>query len=879
MDISRFSLECQKAIHNGLRLAKSLGHATAEVEHVALSLLTHGAAPLEPDVQEDVSKRLADNLARFPRAFGLRGTSLGQRLLLAISMAEGQSIGGSIEARLLWANLVRQSTELRNLLQRIKKNSRDQEAFEAWDGFEKRPEDIGKDKDGNFKSMEPKAPKPRQLNKELDQSLREYTTDFSELAEKGEIDPVIGRDREARRVFEILGRKKKNNPLLVGDPGVGKTAIAELVAQRISAGEVPESMRSMRVLSLDMGALLAGTKYRGEFEERLKKLLNALVELKGRVILFIDEIHMLIGTGNVEGGADAANLLKPELARGDLLCVGATTAVEYKKYFQKDQALDRRFQVIQVEEPSKSTSLAILRGLKARYEIYHGIRILDDALESAVDFSVRYLPMRRLPDKAIDLVDEASARVKLALDSMPRELELIKARIHQLEVEKQAIGIQSQDQKAYTALKVELENSSKRFKELEGVWHRHQSLTVQIQELEARLEEDKDLDRSARQEGAYGFAAALNYVEIPEVETRLAKLVDEVDLIQVKYPFLTRAVDKEVVAQVVSERCGVPVSRIAGGEVSFLKGLEGRLRERVFGQGHAIKSLARAVRRSRVGVADPSRPVGVFMFLGPTGVGKTETAKALAIELFGSEQSLVRLDMSEYSEQHQVARMIGAPPGYKGFGEGGQLTEAVKRKPYSIILFDEVEKAHPRVFDILLQVFDDGRLTDGQGQVIDFKNTLMILTSNIGGAVRLESDPILADEMARDILRSAFRPELINRIDEVLVFQALLDSHFRKIISGLLDELNKRIEPQDIRLSIGQEMMVKLLADGASAKFGGRSVHRAFQILIVDPLSDKILEGDAGFKGAWVIDWGPDGEVIWQVEDIPGKYLPPGRSS
>ena len=625
---------------------------------------------------------------------------------------------------------------------------------------------------------------------------------------------MVGRDAEVRRVLEILGRKKKNNPILIGEPGVGKSAIAEAIALRIADGSVPESMRGKRLLSLDLGALLAGAKYRGEFEDRLKGLLKGIEEHEGQIILFIDEIHMIVGAGNPEGAADAANLLKPALARGDIHCMGATTLDEFRKHIETDPALERRFQPLLVDEPSRDSAVSILRGIKSRYEIFHGVRIDDEALVAAVDMSIRYLTARKLPDKCIDLIDEAASRLRLQIDSVPAVLDQMRSQITQIEIEKKAIAGDTSAKAALSVLSVKLSRIKTEHASIEKVWMDHKALLEKLRQQEGKKQELQALFESSKSKSDFDLAARLQYAELPQIEKELIQTQSSLDAAQNKHPFLRQVVGAREIAEVVAIWSRIPVNKLLKDDARKLLEMEQRLGKRVFGQDAALRVLSNAVKRASVGVNDPRRPLGVFLFLGPTGVGKTETAKALAEELFDDEGKMIRIDMSEYVEQHNVARLIGAPPGYVGFGEGGELTEAVRRNPYSVVLFDEIEKAHPRVLDILLQVFEDGRLTDGKSQTVDFRHSLLVMTSNIPLNLISKPDGSFGDDAVRKALSGSLRPEFVNRIDEIVVFRKLAVKHLERVISRMVEDLNSRLSERQFRVVIADSVKARLLASG-----------------------------------------------------------------
>ncbi len=680
------------------------------------------------------------------------------------------------------------------------------------------------------------------------QALAKFGRDLTEVARLGKLDPVVGRDEEIRRLIQVLSRRTKNNPVLIGEPGVGKTAIAEGLAQRIVAGDVPESLVDRRVVALDIGALIAGSKYRGEFEDRFKAVLREVTEAEGRVILFIDELHTIVGAGAAEGAADAANMLKPALARGDLRCIGATTLDEYRKHVEKDAALERRFQPVFVGEPSLEDTISILRGLKERYEVHHGVRIQDSALVAAASLSNRYITDRFLPDKAIDLMDEAASRVRVQIDSMPEEIDQLDRKSTQLEIEREALKKESD-----AASKKRLERVEKEIAELEDQggalktrWSNEKGSIAALRELKERREElGAELQRTQRA-GNLERAAEIQYGLLVQLEKDITAENERLEELQKEGSLLSEEVTAEEIAEIVSKWTGVPVSKMMEGEQQKLLQIEDKLRERVVGQDQALEALANAVRRARAGLQDPNRPVGSFIFLGPTGVGKTETVRALAEFLFDDEQAMVRLDMSEFMEKHSVARMIGAPPGYVGYDEGGFLTEAVRRRPYSVVLFDEIEKAHPEVFSILLQIFDDGRLTDGHGRTVDFRNTVLVLTSNLGSQYIVDLGADQAEEMERRVmeaLRAQFKPEFLNRVDDVIIYHQLSREHIGRIVGIQLERVRKLLEERHLELELTDEAR-ELLADrGFDPHYGARPLKRVIQRMVQDPLAMKILEG------------------------------------
>lgn len=698
------------------------------------------------------------------------------------------------------------------------------------------------------------------------ENLNKYAINLNERAKSGKLDPVIGRDEEIRRVLQILSRRTKNNPILIGEPGVGKTAIAEGLAHRIIRGDVPENLKKKQLYSLDMGALIAGAKYQGEFEERLKGVINEVVQAEGEIILFIDEIHTLVGAGQTGGAMDAANILKPALARGELRCIGATTLNEYQKYFEKDKALERRFQIVMVDEPDEASAISILRGLKERYENHHKVRIKDDAIIAAVTLSTRYISDRFLPDKAIDLIDEAAAKLRLEMNSLPEELDTLERQIKQLEIAREAIKREN-DKAKLEQLSTEIASLKKQADEMRQHWQEEKGYIDTIQQEKIRIEELRHEAETAEREGNYGKVAEIRYGKLKDAEQSIEHAKEKLHAIQGDKALIKEEVDEDDIAEVVSRWTGIPVTKMMQSERDKLLHLEEELHKRVIGQEAAIKAVSDAIRRSRAGLQDPKRPIGSFIFLGTTGVGKTELAKALAEYLFDDENMITRIDMSEYQEKFSATRLIGAPPGYVGYDEGGQLTEAIRRKPYSVVLFDEIEKAHPDVFNVLLQVLDDGRLTDNKGRTVNFKNTVIIMTSNLGSSLIRENeekgvDAATTEKQVKELLRQTIRPEFLNRIDEIIMFTQLSEHEIQEVVGLQIANIHKMLQKNGIELQITDDAVRLIAHEGYDPQFGARPVKRVLQNMVLNELSRQIIAGKVDHQKPVTVDV-HEGELVF----------------
>lgn len=835
LSLNQFTNKAQEAVLAAQDLSQKRAHGKIDPEHLLLSLIGQEGGMVRPILEkagtdvENLEKQIQTHLKRLPGKVSSGTTPYVSKKLQAIfnrAEREAATLRDDFTGteHLLLGFVLERGGEAFDLLQARGLNR--QTVLE-----------LVRSVRGNKRVLEKTA-------EDNVGSLDRYCVDLIELAKQGKLDPVIGRDEEVRRLIQVLSRRRKNNPVLIGEPGVGKTAIVEGLAQRIVSGDVPETLRNKRVLSLDMGTLVAGAKYRGDFEDRLKTLINEVEASAGAVILFIDELHTVVGAGASEGTIDAGNMLKPPLARGTLRCVGATTLSEYKKYVEKDPALERRFQQVLVHPPDVPATIAILRGLKEKYEVHHGIRIKDSAILAAAALSDRYLPDRFLPDKAIDLIDEASAKLRIEIDSMPTEIDQIDRRVMQMDIE--CAALRNDDDSAATERLKTLERELASLKEASQAkkltWQQERTTIARIRELKEEIEHTRQQEQEAQREGNLELAARLKYGTLDELSKELSKANDELDKSGARR-MLREAVEEEDIAEVISRWTGIPMEKMLEGEKKKLIRMEQTISKRVVGQPEALVAVSNAIRRSRAGIQDPERPIGNFIFAGSTGVGKTELAKALAGFLFDDERAMIRVDMSEYMEKHSVARMIGAPPGYVGFEEGGLLTEAIRRRPYAVLLFDEVEKAHPDVFNLFLQIMDDGRLTDSQGRKVDFKNTVIIMTTNLGQEFSENGEPAeVQNQRTQEALRAHFRPEFLNRVDEIVVFTRLGLDHIRQIIRIQLLELAKRLEPHKISLNIHEEAEKYLAEMGFDPSFGARPLQRVIQREIQDVIAYKLLD-------------------------------------
>ncbi len=856
MRMDRFTIKAQEALQQAQSRAEQNGNQEIEPEHLLLALVEQQDGIVPPLVKKLganltlLQSRLQDRIQGLPRVSGAgAGSYISPRLKTVLDNSEK-------EAEKLKDEFVSAEHFLLSMI-----TAKDIEVGRIL-------KSLGIQKEAVLKALQDLRGNQRitdQNPEDKYQVLEKYCKDLTALARQGKLDPVIGRDEEIRRVMQVLSRRTKNNPVLIGEPGVGKTAIVEGLAQRIISRDVPESLKDRRLVALDMGALIAGTKYRGEFEDRLKALLKVITESEGQIILFIDEMHTLVGAGAAEGAVDASNMLKPALARGELRCIGATTLNEYQKHIEKDAALERRFQPVYVKEPSVEDTISILRGLKERYEIHHGVKIKDTAIIAAATLSHRYISDRFLPDKAIDLMDEAASQLRMEIDSLPREIDEVERRILQLQIERQAL-LKEEDRASTQRLEKisqELAQLQEQSSIMKAHWQQEKDLIGKIRQLKAEIEQSRIEEATSERRGDLNRVAELRYGVLVQLKNDLEKVNKELETLQKNQKMLKEEVDEEDIAQIVSHWTGIPVTRMLESEMQKLIHLEEMLRQRVIAQDEALEKVSNAVRRSRAGLHDVNRPIGSFIFLGPTGVGKTELARVLAAALFDDDRAMVRIDMSEYMEKHAVARLIGAPPGYVGYEEGGYLTEAIRRRPYSVILFDEIEKAHPDVFNILLQVLDDGRLTDGKGRTVDFKNTIVIMTSNIGSHViaEIRNEERMREEVM-ELVRKSFRPEFLNRVDDIIIFHSLSEKDIERIVDIQLGVLQKVLDQKHLRLKVSKDARDFLGRAGYDPVYGARPLKRAIQQYLQNSLAMELLQGNIREGQTVHVDYDPKSEKL-----------------